>query len=85
MTAVAVLPGTKLKIGASYRITAISPGDPSPTKKVGDVLICSADAQTNELDPLWREWFGGHWFADYLGDDEGFGTLVTGLEELPDA
>lgn len=79
---IVVLRGMNLKPGRRYRITAISKGDPAPTKCVGDVLLCNDDARANELDPIWRPDFGGHWFADYLGDDEGFGTLVTGLEEV---
>lgn len=83
-----VLPGTRLTPGVAYRITAVSAGDPEPSKRVGDVLTCSVNAGANELDPDWHPDFGGHWFGDFKVDAEregAFGTLITGLEELPSA
>jgi hypothetical protein len=71
--------GTKLKPGCFYRIVEISPADPDPTLRVGDVVHCEPQKR-RALDP---DPDGVLWFADYQGPGEGYGTLITGLEELP--
>jgi hypothetical protein len=70
--------GTKLRPGAMYRITEVSSGDLSPTMHAGDVVHCEP-RKRRALDP---EPDGMLWFADYQGDGEGYGTLVSGLEEV---
>ncbi len=75
--------GSVLKPGRWYRITQIDPSDPEPSLKVGDVIRCSGDPGVRELSHEWYPDFGGCWFADLDGPTcEGFGTLITGLEEV---
>ena len=69
--------GQDLIEGRYYRITEIDPTDPSPTMKVGDVVLC-ADWRAGCIDPEWQEDTGCR-FADAQGDD-GYGTLVNGVE-----
>jgi hypothetical protein len=75
--------GATLQVGRWYRITEIAPSDPNPTQKVGDVLQCAAE-KPGCIDPdnHLSDAMGVEWFADLLGADDGFGTLVTGLVEV---
>jgi hypothetical protein len=69
--------------GRWYRIVAISATDPNPTLKVGDVVECKADSPKC-IDPeeMLGDDYATEWFADYIGDDEGFGTIVSKVEEV---
>ena len=66
--------GQDLTPGSYYRITEIDPSQ--PTLQVGDVVFC-ADASPGCIAPISLD---GWWFADYQGDGNGYGTLVTGVE-----
>lgn len=72
-----------LVVGRWYRIVAISATDPNPTLKVDDIVECKPDSPKC-IDP--EEMTGDHlepeWFADYVGEDEGFGTIVSKVEEV---
>lgn len=84
MTEKAVRFGTDLTPGKWYRITQLDPTDDSPTMSVGDVARCSANPVARELDPEFND-DTGSWFADLQDDNApGFGTLVTGLVEVPE-
>ncbi len=67
--------------GKSYRIMSLDPDDNDPTLKVGDIVECAHETR-GCVDPVNHagDGFGVEWLADFLGD--GFGTLVTGLEEV---
>lgn len=69
--------GSRLKPGAFYRILSTG-ADPAPSMLVGDVVHCEEE----ERRAVHPEPVDDLWFADYLGEGEGFGTIVTGLEEV---
>jgi len=75
--------GATLTPGKWYRITEIDPKDPEPSLAVGDVVRCSVDPGPRELSHEWYPDFGGSWFADLQEGEAGFGTLITGLVEVP--
>ena len=70
--------GTKLKPGCFYRIVEISPADPDPTLRVGDVVHCEAGKRRALRQASW--WRKRAWTAISCSRPR---TLVTGLEELP--
>jgi hypothetical protein len=79
---VTVASGKNLTPGRYYRITKIDPGDPNPSLRVGDVVLCAA-ATAGCIDPEQHisDGMGTEWFADYDIAEGSFGTLINGVEE----
>lgn len=77
--------GQNLREGSWYRIVEIDPTDPSPSLKVGDVLLCKAltpgciDPENHVEDGMGAEWFADYHF-DPEEDDGAYRTLLTKVE-----
>lgn len=74
--------GTALIPGRWYRITEIDPEDFAPSLRIGSVLLCRDGAGSGQIAPDWHGYLES-WVADYRGQDAGYGTLVTGVVEVP--
>ncbi len=74
-----------LIVGRFYMIEAISQTDPNPTLKVGDIVECAED-RPGCIDPenvsMSDDDEAVEWFADYIGEDDGFGTIVSKVVEV---